>query len=382
MRQYFITDQRGAKQADVEAMIRRLQRMDVDVYQLRKGVSVPDFTPYGRHTREQWMPPGTWYVPMAQMQKHWVQAMLNEDTYTPFPYFYDVTAWSQPLLFDVNGGYSGKRLDVKRVAGRRAPDPGAPAPPADPPKIAVVQLAKNWSAAIESTGWLRYLLERVWHIPYTNVRASTVGNGKLDGYDVVLLPNGPSDVALDNLGDDGQQALQDWVNGGGHLISWRGGTEVAAELGLSTAGARATRPPMYRAALLRVRLNPDSPLHAGVGDEAYAFYEYDDVMRASSPDARRGLLPARRLVGLVHLRLRRRRRGARRDGRRRRRARGQRAGRPCSRSTRTTAPSRPGSRRSSATRCWAIRSPRAARRRPARRREPRSRTAPGSRPTG
>ena len=170
VRQYFITDQRGAKQADVEAMIRRLQRMDVDVYQLRKGVSVPDFTPYGRHTREQWMPPGTWYIPMAQMQKHWVQAMLNEDTYTPFPYFYDVTAWSQPLLFDVNGGYSGKRLDVNASRVDELPDPGAPAPPADPPKIAVVQLAKNWSAAIESTGWLRYLLERVWHIPYTNVR--------------------------------------------------------------------------------------------------------------------------------------------------------------------------------------------------------------------
>ena len=58
------------------------------------------------------MPPGTWYVPMAQMQKHWVQAMLNEDTYTPFPYFYDVTAWSQPLLFNVHGGYSGGPLDV------------------------------------------------------------------------------------------------------------------------------------------------------------------------------------------------------------------------------------------------------------------------------
>ena len=163
------------------------------------------------------------------------------------------------------------------------PDPGAPAPPADPPKIAVVQLAKNWSAAIESTGWLRYLLERVWHIPYTNVRASTVGNGKLDGYDVVLLPNGPSDVALDNLGDDGQQALQDWVNGGGHLISWRGGTEVAAELGLTTAELSDPTSDIP-GSLLRVRLDPDSPLHSGVGDEAYAFYEYDDVMRASSPD--------------------------------------------------------------------------------------------------
>ena len=74
------------------------------------------------------MPPGTWYVPMAQMQKHWVQAMLNEDTYTPFPYFYDVTAWSQPLLFNVRGGYSGRSLKVRaRGVGRagRSGRPGA-----------------------------------------------------------------------------------------------------------------------------------------------------------------------------------------------------------------------------------------------------------------
>ena len=31
-------------------------------------------------------------ISMDQRQKHWVQAMLNEDTYVPFPYFYDVTA--------------------------------------------------------------------------------------------------------------------------------------------------------------------------------------------------------------------------------------------------------------------------------------------------
>ena len=95
-------------------MIRRLQRMDVDVYQAATGGVVPDFTPYGRPTGREWMPPGTWYVPMAQMQKHWVQAMLHEDTYTPFPYFYDVTAWSQPLLcrFNRHGTVDPSRYEL------------------------------------------------------------------------------------------------------------------------------------------------------------------------------------------------------------------------------------------------------------------------------
>ncbi len=36
--------------------------------------------------------------------------------------------------------------------------------------------------------------------------------------------------------------------------------------------------------LFRVRVDEDSPLRRGVGRHAYAFYEYDSVMRASSPD--------------------------------------------------------------------------------------------------
>jgi hypothetical protein len=119
VRHYFITERRDFKQREVQSLIRRLQRMDVEVGRLEKGLYVPDFTPYGRDARGTWLPAGTWWVPMAQMQKHWVQAMLNEDTYTPFPYFYDVTAWSQPLLFNVRGGYSGERL---RVRARRAPE--------------------------------------------------------------------------------------------------------------------------------------------------------------------------------------------------------------------------------------------------------------------
>ncbi|MQA73359.1 MAG: hypothetical protein GEU88_03220 [Solirubrobacterales bacterium] len=283
VRQYFITEQAPSKQAEVEAMIRRLQRMDVDVYRLRKGLHVPDFTPYGRPTRDVWMPPGTWYVPMAQMQKHWVQAMLNEDTYTPFPYFYDVTAWSQPLLFNVHGGYSGERLKVKASRVGELEDPGATAPPAAPPRVALFQLSETSSSAVESAGWLRYLLERVWDLPYTNVTAADIAGGALDGYDAVLIPNGPPETALSQLGVPGQQALQDWVNGGGHLLAWRGGTELAAQLGLTTA-VLADPTSDVPGSLFRVRVDRDSPLHRGIGDEAYAFYEYDSVMRASSPE--------------------------------------------------------------------------------------------------
>jgi hypothetical protein len=283
VRNYFITERRDSKQDEVRAMIRRLQRMDVDVYKLREGVSVPDFTPYGRRTRDVRMPAGTWYVPMDQMQKHWIQAMLHEDTYTPFPYFYDVTAWSQPLLFNVAGGYSGKRLDVKTSRAGELDDPGGPAPPADPPRIALFQLSETSTSAIESAGWLRYLLERVWHLPYTNVTAAEIAGGALGEYDTLLIPNGPAATGATALGDAGAQTLRGWVNGGGHLIGWRGGTELAAQLGISTA-TLADPTSDVPGSLLRVRVDEDSPLRRGVGEQAYAFYEYDSVMQASSPD--------------------------------------------------------------------------------------------------
>ena len=53
--------------------------------------------------------------------------MLGEDSYVPFPYFYDVTAWSGPLLLNVPAGRTGAKLRPKsapvptlRRAGRAA----------------------------------------------------------------------------------------------------------------------------------------------------------------------------------------------------------------------------------------------------------------------
>ena len=154
VRQYFITERRQSKQSEVQAMLRRLQRMDVDVYRLKRALWVPDYTPYARSTRGRWMAPGTWYVPMAQMQKHWVQAMLNEDTYTPFPYFYDVTAWSQPLLFNVRGGYSGEPLGRARSGASCGAD--APGRRPTPRRIAVLTtVGKHVGDRVDR--WLRYL---------------------------------------------------------------------------------------------------------------------------------------------------------------------------------------------------------------------------------
>ena len=49
------------------------------------------------------LPAGTLFIPMNQGTKHWIQAVLGENPFLPFPYFYDQTTWSYSLL----RGFSG-----------------------------------------------------------------------------------------------------------------------------------------------------------------------------------------------------------------------------------------------------------------------------------
>jgi hypothetical protein len=281
VRHYFLRADDPAKAAEVQALVRRLQRMDVEVHRLTAPLNVPDFKPYGRPSGATVLPAGTYWIPMGQMQKHWIQALLNENTYVPFPYFYDVSGWSNPLLFNVSGGRSGAVLSPAAELVAPLAEPGAPPLPARVPRVGVYQISSGTSA-FESTGWLRYLLEQVWHLPYQRVSSAQIAAGALANFDVLLVPNGVSTTASNALGPAGRKALLDWVNAGGEYVGWRGGVDLAARLGLTTA--RIAEPHSDIAGtLIRVALDTASPLAAGVGAFNWVFYDYDLVMTASSP---------------------------------------------------------------------------------------------------
>ena len=42
------------------------------------------------------LPAGTFYIPMEQGMKHWIQAVLGENPFIPYDYYYDVVTWSLP----------------------------------------------------------------------------------------------------------------------------------------------------------------------------------------------------------------------------------------------------------------------------------------------
>lgn len=120
VRSYFITPRHAYP--DVARLIERLLKMDVEIYKLRRPLRSVHLQRYARGSGIGTVPKGSYWIPMAQPQKRWIQAMLHADTYVPFPYFYDVTAWSNPLLMDLEASFTRDVVSprAKRIAAAPA----------------------------------------------------------------------------------------------------------------------------------------------------------------------------------------------------------------------------------------------------------------------
>ncbi len=106
IRSYFLLPDRQL--ADVRQLVNRLRRMDVEVYELTRPITVANARIFGgRGANDVTVPAGAYWIPMEQPQKHWIQAIMGEDPYAPFPYFYDVSSWSNPMLMGLHTLYTG-----------------------------------------------------------------------------------------------------------------------------------------------------------------------------------------------------------------------------------------------------------------------------------
>ncbi len=249
--------------------------MDVSVYQLNAPLTVPHFHPYADPSRSTTLPAGTYWVPLAQGQKHWVQAMLNEDTYIPFNVTYDVTAWSNPLLENIAGGWTGDVLSPNASLVSPAATPAWPTPGSFP-SVGLFEIPGS-TAGFQAAGQARWLFDTVWHLPYTDVTAADITAG-LPGIDVLIVPNGYANYGLQALGAKGKKALLAWVKAGGRYIGWQGGAQIAAQTGVSTATLVMSHTNMP-GSLVRVTMDPGSPLGDGVGSTDWVMYLDDMVMK-------------------------------------------------------------------------------------------------------
>jgi hypothetical protein len=282
VRNYYILPSRQ-KAAEVQSLVRRLQRMDVSVRRLTAPLRVRDFHAYGtKGSGPRTLPRGTYWISMAQAQKHWIQAMMGEDTYVPFPYFYDVTAWSNPLLFNVAGGRSGATVHPRSVAVPQLPVPRPPGDGARSPNVGIWYLDPISSSSYESEGWMRWLYENKWYLPYQLVQSDRIKYGALRQLDVLVAPSGYAPLAWKLLGERGRLALKRWVDHGGRLVTMGASTQLAAHLGLTTARLRSPRSDIP-GSLIHARVH-NGPLSRGVGNDVWSFYEYDNVMHAPPAD--------------------------------------------------------------------------------------------------
>lgn len=329
--------------ADAAALVQRLTSVGVEVLRLREPVTAPGFRGYGeRAAGPAVLPAGTYVIPMAQAAKHWVQALLGEDPYVPFPYFYDVSGWSNPLLMGLRAGlltaplpagvptaparpgdrppapagapayafagdsqraaelafallraglpvtragdgtYSvtGDRATIAAAASTRRVDlVAAPAAPDGPPlRLPRVGMLADVTPEAAS-GWARWLLGTRYGLAVRTVSGSELAGG-LSELDVLVVPDGASSAS--ELSPAALAGLQAWVRSGGSLVGWRSrGVGVAQAAGL-TAVRRVPAPSDLQVpgVVLRVALDPSDAVAAGEHSESFVFNNGDPLLDA------------------------------------------------------------------------------------------------------
>ena len=138
----------GAHSGDVAQTIKDLEEVGVNVYRLNQAVTVKAahrFGDFDIHAVQgqgspvlsdaTTLPAGTLYIPMAQGRKHWIQALLGENPYLPFNYFYDEVTWSDSLLRGFSGdGFLTQKLPSKAQL-TQITDPGLGTVPQSPHSV-------------------------------------------------------------------------------------------------------------------------------------------------------------------------------------------------------------------------------------------------------
>jgi len=186
----------------------------------------------------------------------------------------------------------------------------APAGPAWRMRPVRVGLYKPWVASLDE-GWTRFLLER-YRFPFENLDNDALRKGTFRGkVDVILLPSVEADI-LDKgepaseearrferplpppyaggIGAEGGDKLKKWVEEGGTLVALDTSADyVIRLLGLPVRNVldRVSDADFHApGSMLRIRLDPESPLSHGMETEEAAYFADSPAFQTSLPDPR------------------------------------------------------------------------------------------------
>ena len=256
--------------------------------------------------------PGSYVVVLRQPYAAFAKAVLERQTYPDLREYpggpprrpYDVTAHTLPLLLGVRVVALADSLPVALSA------PLTTAPPvyraaglandiANQRPAVRVAVYRSYAASPDE-GWTRWVLD-TWKVPYQSVADSTIRAGNLAAqFDAVILPSQDPRAILNGLpaeryparfagglGPEGVRALRNFVDAGGTLIALNETCDFAiGALDLPVSDVLVDVPPrdFYGpGSILRLQLDPDAPLAAGMPPQTIAWFEAGPAFEVRDP---------------------------------------------------------------------------------------------------
>jgi hypothetical protein len=205
VRYYFLDETDLVNKAiELQTIVARLQGVGVEVEELTETLTVLDYRRLGtnaalpQETVE--LPIGSLVIDMAQAHKHFIQAHLSDQSYVPFPYFYDVTAWSSPLLENVSGGFSGDTslspvsvpLATAAMPRQKVPTAAAAGETAArvDGRVLLLQESGDLLDVRESFLFLKFTLEYQWDVEdVVTALPGTITADMLENVDFLVVPH-------------------------------------------------------------------------------------------------------------------------------------------------------------------------------------------------
>jgi hypothetical protein len=174
--------------------------------------------------------------------------------------------------------------------------PAVPAWKLRPPRIGLYQ---PWTASMDE-GWTRWLLEQ-YEFPYATLHNADVRGGKLgEKYDVIVFASQSKNSILNGnrgewvrpehrggLGEEGQRAIEEFVRGGGTLVTLDAAADFAIDaLGLPVRnvlrGVSAER--FYcPGAILQILVDPRHPVAYGMPERTSAYFLNSPAFELTAP---------------------------------------------------------------------------------------------------
>ncbi len=212
---------------------------------------------------------GSWVIAMDQPFARLAHELFEVQKYPELPDApYDVTGWTLPMQMGVETVSVKVPIEAAARAKMRrlnvAPQVNSPVtrmqnvsfkvineafaagakpdaklnPPGAAPRIG---LYRPWAASIDE-GWTRWIFEQ-YKFPYKNLYNAEIQAGHLkERFDVIVIPDMSKRTILEGhqagaiegryaggIGDSGTQALRDFVNGGGTLVTLNNASQFAID---------------------------------------------------------------------------------------------------------------------------------------------------------